>query len=794
MSDSQPTPASRAVFVSYAREDTASAQRIAEALRSQGVEVWFDQAELRGGDAWDQKIRKQINDCTLFLPIISKNTQVRGKGYFRLEWKLAVEQTHLMAEGIAFLAPVVIDDTAESAAVVPPEFLKVQWTRLSGGLPTTQFIGQIKHLLSASVPADLTTPPMPMRPAAVAPIAASAATAPKASFPTAIIAALGVAVLALVAYVALRPGAKETPPFTAPAKPAAEIKVAAAIPAAAPTLPPLAPEKSIAVLPFENLSPDKDEAFFAEGMHDDVIISLTKIRDLKVIGRTSVLPYRDTATRNHKQIAADLGVATLLEGSVRRAGTKVRVTAQLINARTDESLWAETYDVDLTDAFTIQSALAQNITAALKANFAPGERAYVAERPTQNQEAYDLYLRGKTTFENGVVTSASGREIMDQAIDFYEKAVAKDPSFAAAYAQLAYLNGRMFWYPNLDPSPARRDRAKAALDLSLRLAPDKPDTHRAQGVYAYYCEHDWSHALAEFRLAASALPNDAQLLYFMGLSLRRLGDHLEAANYFARSMELNPRENVRANMQLQTLGMLRRWTELRHLATRYEAMFPGDSEMMQYDLHARLEIDHDREAFLRDWPNLPPRAGDRFKLIRAYRIALMRGDFSAAEAVLSDPRLKSIAGQGGRIDEPLDLHRALVAFLSGRLKDATVFAERTLEYYEHGKWETIQLTDVMFGRALAHAAAGHVEEAIRLGREAYARLMAEDRYLANNARSLLAEVYLVCDHRDDAFSILREIVTAPDGSGIEVLRMDPYWARVKDDARFEEILKLAKPL
>src|SRR5271169_3910047 len=135
MSDSQPASTNRAVFVSYAREDTASAQRIAEALRSRGVEVWFDQNELRGGDAWDQKIRRQIAECTLFLPIISKNTQERGKGYFRLEWKLAVEQTHLMAEGMAYLAPVVVDETPESGAVVPPEFMRVQWIRLPGALP-----------------------------------------------------------------------------------------------------------------------------------------------------------------------------------------------------------------------------------------------------------------------------------------------------------------------------------------------------------------------------------------------------------------------------------------------------------------------------------------------------------------------------------------------------------------------------------------------------------------------------------------------------------------------------------
>src|ERR1035437_2787190 len=191
--------ATKAVFLSYAREDTASAQRIAEALRAHGVEVWFDQDELRGGDAWDQKIRRQINDCTLFLAVISQHTQERNKGYFRREWKLAVEQTHDMAEGVPFLVPVVADDTAEARALVPPEFLRVQWTRLPRGRPPP-------HILAAN---KNTPHPSHFHPAPVAPAAAPVAPpVTKSGFPTAIVAALGVAVLGSGLYFALRPAAK----------------------------------------------------------------------------------------------------------------------------------------------------------------------------------------------------------------------------------------------------------------------------------------------------------------------------------------------------------------------------------------------------------------------------------------------------------------------------------------------------------------------------------------------------------------------------------------------------------
>ena len=236
--------AAKAVFLSYAREDTDAARRIADALRSHGVEVWFDQSELRGGDAWDAKIRKQINDCTLFLPVISKNTQDRGKGYFRLEWKLAVEQTHLMAEGMAFLAPVVVDDTPESGALVPPEFLRVQWTRLPGALPTPQFVEQVKRLVEH--PGKTTAS---SRPAAAAPTAASPQAAHRPAGTSRWIVAAGIVLLLVgIAYFGLRPSPKE---------PAQVVQTAAAGPAARPAAVP-ADNRSVAVLAFANLSDDKE--------------------------------------------------------------------------------------------------------------------------------------------------------------------------------------------------------------------------------------------------------------------------------------------------------------------------------------------------------------------------------------------------------------------------------------------------------------------------------------------------------------------------------------------------------
>ncbi len=330
MSESPSPSPSRAVFVSYAREDTPAAQRIAEALRSHGVEVWFDREELRGGDVWDARIRRQIGDCTLFLPVISRQTQERNKGYFRLEWKLAVEQTHLMAEGVPFLAPVVIDDTAESSAIVPPEFLKVQWTRLAGALPTTQFVEQIKRLFKAP------------RNATPGTRAAGATPAP--------------------------------PPGGKPDSGMADGK------------------HSIVVLPFQNLSADPDNEYFSDGLTDELITDLSQIRTLRVISRNSSMQLKGTA-RNLKALTAELGVRHVLSGSVRKSGNAVRITAQLVDPVRDEHLWAEKYSGSIEDIFNIQEQISRRIVDALKMQLSPAEEHKLAERPINNVAALECYHR-----------------------------------------------------------------------------------------------------------------------------------------------------------------------------------------------------------------------------------------------------------------------------------------------------------------------------------------------------------------------------------------------------------------
>jgi TolB-like protein len=543
---------SGAVFLSYAREDTVAAQRIAEALRSHGVEVWFDQSELRGGDAWDQKIRKQISECALFVPIVSQHTQERGKGYFRLEWKLAVEQTHLLAEGIAFLAPVVIDGTPESGAVVPPEFLRVQWTRLPGALPTPQFVEQVNHLFSG-----------PRPPAAAGPAtgASRKSTVPahRAGLPRWAAVALGAGILALVAYLALRPPAKQ--PAASP--PPVVAAVTQATPAAS--------DKSIAVLPFENMSADKDNAYFCDGVQEDILTDLANIGELRVISRTSVEQYRGT-TKPIREIARELGVAWILEGSVQRAGNKVRVTGQLINAATDEHQWAKAYDRDLADIFSIQSELAQTIAASLQAELTPQEKALVDRKPTASLAAYDLLLKARQTSLAGAV----GPERRAEHQRLLEQAVLLDPTLAGAWADLSNCYSAYYLVFASYHTPDMLAKAHNALETAKRLAPDDPQVMMAESVYYLNCFHDYTQARACLEAVAKQWPNQNIYTSIANVESRE-GNWADALADYRRSAKLDPRTYT--TTLADELCYAHRYGEAAKVAREALAMSPDDLQM-----------------------------------------------------------------------------------------------------------------------------------------------------------------------------------------------------------------------
>ncbi|MDI1335239.1 MAG: TIR domain-containing protein [Lacunisphaera sp.] len=788
--------ATKAVFLSYAREDAAAAKRIAEALRAFGVEVWFDQSELRGGDSWDQKIRTQIKTCALFMPIVSGRTEERTEGYFRREWKLAVDRTHDMAGGRSFIVPIVIDDTSEATAAVPEEFMRFQWTRLPAGEATPEFVSQVKRLLEApkkpSLKADQPRPPtLPPMLRQAAPVAGVDNPGPASARPATVKPGVsgwiwGAAVAAVFGGVAV---------FFALRKP----EPAAPSPAASPkpqasdlARPPAADAKSIAVLPFANLSTDKENEFFADGVQDDVITNLAKIRDLTVISRTSTLAYRDAASRNLKKIAAELNVATILEGSVRRVGSKVHMNAQLIDARTDAHLWADTFDGDTGDIFALQASLAQKIAAALKATLTPGERTLIERRPTEIAAAYDLFVRART-LQQELGESGSVPDY-EKLVELYQQAIALDPSFALAQAQVATVHSVMYWFGNLDPSPGRAEKMKTAVNAAVRIAPDAPETHLARGALLYRVHGDWLGALAEFQAAEAGLPNDAQLGFWLAVTHRRLGHWSVAIDYFHRAVTLNPRDFSAVGNYTGFLFDLHRWQQARDESLKFLRYFPLARDLRGTSDSAEFALQGDRAAYARSLEAMPADVA-LGRSLDQFQAAMIRGELTAAEQVLAgltatvlvDPATSSIK-------IPITYLRAHLAWAKGDRGAAARWADEAIYYFSQMKPNARQAPWVKIRLAAARALAGRTAEGVAEARAALATMLARDRYDGASVREAFGVVLIIAGQRDEAIACLSEMMKEPGAFSPNSLRIDPFWSRLKDDPRFEEILQSAKPL
>jgi TolB-like protein len=798
-----------AAFLSYASQDADRARRICEGLRAAGVEVWFDQSGLVGGDAWDTKIRGRISSCTLFVPIISANTQARREGYFRLEWKLAAQRTHMIADGTPFLLPVVIDEVRDGDALVPPEFRGVQWTRLPDGHTTPDFVRQVQLLLAGQATGDASAAPTAgpaVSPATAAPaVAATAPAAAPAAMPRSSrtgsarwrwLGAGAVVGCALLAY--LRPW------VTAPTDSPTTQQTPSAAPAtAAPTPPkpdPGAPvpaaaaitDKSVAVLPFANLSAEKDSEFFADGVHEDLLTDLAKVRDLKVISRASVLGYRDATQRNLRQIGIDLGVAHILEGSVRRSGNKVRINVQLIDARTDRNIWAETYDRDLADVFAVQSEVAREITGALKVTLRPSEQQLIGRRLTTSQNAYDWFARGRGLEQDLSISDQLSR--YEAVVAAYTRALEYDPSFAQAWAQLAALHGTMYWFGSADPSPERRRLAFAALDQARALAPDAPETRVAEGNVRYRCENDWTGALARFTEVEGQLPNDAQLQANIALAYRRLGRWSEAVQRFERSVELNPKDRLASTSLVETQITLRRYSQALETVRRIELRFPGDEVLRGYRLMAELERDGDWPAFIQGLAS-GSAADEIDRLQRDFDRTLLSGDLSGTLRVLADRRFQFrtfslLRNTGSAVPEQISFIRAEIAAAMGDRTEAVRSGREALHTFGTMPWSPRQRGLV---RALAARAqlivdpSGSVTEL----RAALTEMREFDKMILTGNAVPSARTLAAIGRKEDALAFLEEALAAPTKESPQQIRHDPLFRSLRDDPRFEQLLRSA---
>src|SRR5437667_669798 len=337
------------------------------------------------------------------------------------------------------------------------------------------------------------------------------------------------------------------------------------------------PDKSIAVLPFENRSEDKANAYFTDGVQDEILTDLAKIANLKVISRTSVLHYKSGVARNLREVAQQLGVANVVEGSVQRSGNRVRVNAQLVDARTDAHLWAQTYDRDLADVFAIQSEIAKAIADQLQAKLSPNEKKAIEQPPTTDLAAFDLYSRAKTLVLTAGL-SATGEPDERKAIELLDEAVKRDPSFFDAYCQLAYAHEQLYAITGFDHTPARLALAEAAVQAATRLRPDAAETHLARAQYLYNGLRDYAGALAELEIARRGLPNDPRLFEWTGYILRRRGQQEEGLRNLERAAELDPRNFNTLQQIALSYQALGRYAETIAALDRASAIVPDNAE------------------------------------------------------------------------------------------------------------------------------------------------------------------------------------------------------------------------
>jgi TolB-like protein/Tfp pilus assembly protein PilF len=461
-----------AVFLSYASQDAEAAQKICEALRAADIEVWFDQSELRGGDAWDRKIREQIRHCALFIPLISAHSQARLEGYFRREWKFAVERKRDIADELVFLLPVVIDKTPERDASVPEGFHEVQWTRLPGGAASQEFIRHVSRLLTGSAhppkPAVQALQPGPA-PAPTRPPAGSKSGPPLRMW----LLLIAVATAAIVGYIGIDQFIFHKGTQRSAASATTENV-----------------DKSIAVLPFVDMSENHDQEYLADGMAEEILDLLVKLPGLKVVGRTSSFSFKGKQT-DLPTIGKALGVAYIVEGSIRRINNRIRVAAQLVDARDGTHRWSDTYEGSTTDVLRLQDEIALRVARALDLEL--GAEAFPSRMSIDSPEAYEYYLRGVRELEENSTDS------IDAAREYFQKSLALDPRFGPAAVGIATTY--QFKCVDAIQPEVMCPRAHEAVESALKLDPRNPDAYAVRAELSIIFDWNWSAAEADVKRA-----------------------------------------------------------------------------------------------------------------------------------------------------------------------------------------------------------------------------------------------------------------------------------------------------
>ena len=547
-------------------------------------------------------------------------------------------------------------------------------------------------------------------------------------------------------------------------------------------------DKSIAVLPFENLSNEKENAYFADGMQDDILTNLSKIGDLKVISRTSVMSYRGEGTRNAREIGKALGVGTLLEGSVRRIGNRVRVNVQLINASNDEHIWAEDYDRDLTDVFAIQTDLAQKIVYTLQAKLSPNEKARLDHRPTQDPDAYLLFVQAHDYANRADMF----RDTSLKAEPLFEQAIKVDPNFAAAFAGLSMVESWL--YHSFDPVPARREKARLNANQALRLQPDLPEGHLALGFSYYYGDRDYQRALAEFEIAKRGLPNEAQAYLAIGAIQRRQGKWTESTENLEKAAALDPKNtNVLMNLSFSYMAQ-RDFENNDKILDRVIAASPQSFQARVLKGFVAAQWKGDLSVAEKVFSSIPPETDpDGLMTLARFWILRLERKFPEALQVVQQFRGEALSNT---TTAPCPK-----AFLEGEIYLLQGEEAKARTALEHARVVSDQLLRAAPADPARHAqhglilsALGQKEEAIAEGKRAVELLPeSQDALDGPHGTVALAQIYAWTGEFDEAFRLFDHLLVIPNGLTVPMLKLDPGWDPLRKDPRFQALIDKYSP-
>jgi eukaryotic-like serine/threonine-protein kinase len=541
----------------------------------------------------------------------------------------------------------------------------------------------------------------------------------------------------------------------------------------------LPPEKSIAVLPFENLSKDEENAYFAGGVQDEILTNLAKVADLKVISRMSVMKYKSGPERNLREIAKTLGVSHVVEGSVQGAGGRVRISVQLVNALNDSHIWAETYDRKLIDVFQVESDVAQKIAASLEVKLTGREKRDIAVAGTKNPEAYDAFLRALA------LRNKQSVESLNDLIGFSRRAVELDPNYAEAWALLGIAEAQR--YPFFDHSDAQLKRARTAAETALRLAPDMAHAHAAMGIFYYYCLQDFDRALTELKIAHERAPNDGIILFNIGLVKRRQGKFDESIEVQQQSAKLDPlNEDIWANLGRSYRGA-RRFDEARAMFDRALTIAPNDVETLSQKAETYLA------------------QGDldtTWSLISSLNLLFTNYGFHIQIDVLTYRRQfdEAIAQVSSALGSSSNTPPVFVAIGHAKLgnlyvakgdhvkaKPLFVQAEQELKSLRAGGDNSFLPADIL---VLVEARLGHRDD-VETEADSILQRIKKDAWGLAREEEAVARAYTSLGEFDRAVPLLQHALATPTNESLTpaLLRLDPFWDPVRNDPRFQELCK-----